>query len=80
MNYEQYHQKGGTYVLPVEVFDNLLDEKEELEKENKKLKEQLNKKEIKPKIGNLMIIGLENFYEQEIKEKVNEIIDYINEN
>ena len=30
MNYEQYHQKGGTYVIPVEVFDNLLDEKEEL--------------------------------------------------
>ena len=37
MNYEQYHQKGGTYVLPVEVFDNLLDEKEELEEYNKKL-------------------------------------------
>lgn len=36
MNYEQYHQKGGTYVLPVEVFDNLLNEKEELEKEKQK--------------------------------------------
>ena len=33
MNYEQYHQKGGTYVIPVEVFDNLLEEKEELEQE-----------------------------------------------
>ena len=32
MEYEQYHQKGGTYILPVEIFDNLLDEKEELEK------------------------------------------------
>ena len=41
MEYEQYHQKGGTYVLPVEVFDNLLDEKEELEIENKKLKEDI---------------------------------------
>ena len=38
MNYEQYHQKGGTYVIPVEVFDDLLDEKEELEKENQQLK------------------------------------------
>lgn len=33
MNYEQYHQKGGTYVIPVEVFDDLLDEKEEKDKE-----------------------------------------------
>ena len=41
MDYEQYHQKGGTYVLPVEVFDNLLDEKEELEIENQKLKEDI---------------------------------------
>ena len=37
MNYEQYHQKGGTYVIPIEVFDNLLDEKEELEKEKQEL-------------------------------------------
>ena len=37
MNYEQYHQKGGTYVIPVEVFDNLLDEKEELDKEKEEL-------------------------------------------
>ena len=37
MNYEQYHQKGGTYVIPVEIFDNLLDEKEELDKEKEEL-------------------------------------------
>lgn len=37
MNYEQYHQKGGTYVIPVEVFDDLLDEKDELEKEKQEL-------------------------------------------
>ena len=37
MNYEQYHQKGGTYVIPVEVFDNLLDEKERLEQEKQEL-------------------------------------------
>lgn len=37
MNYEQYHQKGGTYVIPVEVFDNLLNEKEELDKEKEEL-------------------------------------------
>ena len=43
MEYEQYHQKGGTYVLPVEVFNDLLNEKEELEQENKKLKDNWNK-------------------------------------
>lgn len=42
MNDEQYHQKSGTYVLPVEVFDNLLEEKEDLEKENKQLKRENN--------------------------------------
>lgn len=28
--YEKYYQKGGTYVIPTEVFNNLLDEKEQL--------------------------------------------------
>ena len=46
MNYEQYHKKGGTYELPVEVFDNFLDEKEYLEKENKQLKGSLQTHEI----------------------------------
>ena len=33
ISYEQYHQKGGTYVIPVEVFDNLLDEYQELKEQ-----------------------------------------------
>lgn len=28
LDYEQYHQKGGTYVIPVEVFDELLEQLE----------------------------------------------------
>ena len=32
LDYEQYHQKGGTYVIPVEVFDNLLEENQELKR------------------------------------------------
>ena len=28
--YEQYHQKGGNYVIPVEVFDSLIEEYKEL--------------------------------------------------
>ena len=39
MEYEQYHQKGGTYILPVEVFNDLLSEKEELESKCKKNEE-----------------------------------------
>ena len=33
LDYEQYHQKGGTYVIPVEVFDNLLEENQSLNKQ-----------------------------------------------
>ena len=46
MNYEQYHQKGGTYVIPVEVFDNLLDEKEELDKEKQELIDYLKERQL----------------------------------
>ena len=41
MNYEQYHQKGGFYAIPVEIFDGLCEEKDELQKENQKLKYEL---------------------------------------
>ena len=46
MNYEQYHQKGGTYVIPVEVFDNLLDEKEDLDKEKQELIDYLKERQL----------------------------------
>lgn len=28
--YEKYYQKGGTYVIPVEIFNDLIGEKEHL--------------------------------------------------
>ena len=40
MNYEQYHQKGGFYAIPVEIFDGLCEEKDKLQEENQQLKEQ----------------------------------------
>ena len=40
-DYEQYWEKGGTYVLPVEVFNELFCDIEQLQQENKKLKQQL---------------------------------------
>ena len=46
MNYEQYHQKGGTYVIPVEVFDDLLDEKEDLDKEKQELIDYLKEEQL----------------------------------
>ena len=30
INYDQYYKKGGTYVIPVEIFNDLLGELEEL--------------------------------------------------
>lgn len=33
LDYEQYHQKGGTYVIPVEVFNELLEENQKLNKQ-----------------------------------------------
>lgn len=32
-DYEQYHQKGGTYVMPVEVFNELFEEMESWKEE-----------------------------------------------
>lgn len=31
-DYDKYYKKGGTYVIPVELFNELLDELEELKK------------------------------------------------
>ena len=46
-DYEQYWQKGGTYVLPVEVFNDLFYDIEQLQQENKELKEQYSELEDK---------------------------------
>lgn len=42
VNYEKYHQNGGTYVIPVEVFNELLSDCAELQQENKQLKQNFN--------------------------------------
>lgn len=39
--YERYRQKGGIYVIPVEIFQVLLIDQEKLLEENKELKKQL---------------------------------------
>lgn len=41
--YEKYHKNGGTYEIPIEVFNDLLDEKVQLVLENQKYKEVINK-------------------------------------
>ncbi len=41
-DYEQYWQKGGTYVLPIEIFNDLFYDIEQLQQENKNLKEKLD--------------------------------------
>lgn len=37
-DYEIYHQKGGTYVIPVEVFNELFNEMENWKQESQELK------------------------------------------
>lgn len=32
MNYDKYYRKGGDYVIPIEIFNDLLGENEELQK------------------------------------------------
>lgn len=32
MNYDKYYRKGGDYVIPIEIFNDLLGEIEELQK------------------------------------------------
>ncbi len=38
-DYEQYWQKGGTYVMPIEVFNDLFYDIEQLQQENYNLKQ-----------------------------------------
>lgn len=42
MDYEKYYQTGGTYVLPTEVFNDILDELSRYKEANKKLIEKIN--------------------------------------
>ena len=34
-DYEQYHKNGGTYIIPVEVFNELFDELDEIKEKIK---------------------------------------------
>lgn len=42
-DYEQYHQKGGVYVIPVEVLNELYDEMENWRDESKQLKDKIDR-------------------------------------
>lgn len=42
-DYEQYWQKGGTYILPIEVFNEVFGELENWKQENQQLKGVIDK-------------------------------------
>ena len=42
-DYEKYYQKGGSYVIPIEAFNDLVEEMECFRKECKQLKNELIK-------------------------------------
>lgn len=48
-DYDKYYKKGGTYVIPVEVFNELFDELERLSFNYEQALEDLDKKENKEK-------------------------------
>ena len=80
-DYEQYWQKGGTYVLPVEVFNDLFYDIEQLQQENKELKELTDKlyyehdHEFKIWVEERStFIKFEKWLEEEI-EKINDLIN-----
>lgn len=41
-DYEQYYQKGGTYVLPIEIFNELFGEMESWKKQSNQLQSNWN--------------------------------------
>lgn len=49
MGYDKYYKKGGTYEIPTEIFNDLLDELSQLKQEKKELiewlKEEIDKLE-----------------------------------
>ena len=44
-DYDKYYKKGGTYVIPIEIFDELFDELERLSFNYEQALEDLDKKE-----------------------------------
>lgn len=42
-DYEKYYQKGGSYIIPVEIFNELLDDYECFKNDCKKYKEVIDK-------------------------------------
>ena len=40
-DYDKYYKKGGTYVIPIEIFNELFDERDRLKEENEELKHKL---------------------------------------
>lgn len=68
MDYEDYKQKGGSAILPVEIFDDLLNEYEDLQKENEKFRQAFEDSFIESEIMTNNILQRKN-------EKLNKGID-----
>ena len=60
MNYDQYYQKGGNYMIPTEVFNELIEENKHLKDLQKSMDKQYRKLE-----NNWN--GLKKYAEEEIK-------------
>lgn len=82
--YERYRQKGGIYVIPVEIFQVLLIDQEKLLEENEELKKQLEKdknkyiKKVEKLLANDIEPDSEDFYLAEIEGKSNDYDKLLN--
>ena len=73
-DYEQYWQKGGTYLMPVEVFNDLFYVIEQLQQENynlRQINEEHQKLNGKLRKENNILTEFENWLEEHSKQQTN---------
>lgn len=69
IDYDKYYQKGGNYLIPTEIFNELQDKIESLENINSSLELELEEK--------ITEIETQKGYEEELTEMENKIKDFM---
>lgn len=83
IDYEQYHQKGGFYQIPVEIFDDLLEENKNLKKKIKSLTSKSTSKKIHGEYKNVRLTEkefqmlIECYGEEQTKQLITYLDEYI---
>ena len=77
-DYEKYYQTGGSYVIPVEIFNELFDEMINWKEESQKQKEVINKKKY---LLTEQGVELRKLYSEidKLQGRINKAIEYLEE-